>query len=252
MVWETVLRKPRVIKLNFQRDNEGRCTWLFSRDNIERLTYPARLIYPGNRLTFPTIDSFNRTIRIIVDRGRSIEFDLSLEQDIFFLQSFHSINMASAAGPGGLENPRLTELKCLRRVMVSADEILETMLSHGDPEWSWYEERFFGPIGHADSQVEDYIVLLDNSPVNYHIWLDDLIVLSEYEMLTALSSESSAQPASAVIAGPSLLTDVQTISAAWRAWSRAGSVRLPELSFARIRNLSKPEILSTEKTEETN
>ena len=238
MVWETILHSPRVINLEFQCESNGRCTWLFSRENIERLTYPARLLHPGNRLSFPRIDSFNRTIRVIVDRGRSIDFDLSLEKDLFFLQSFHSSNMASTAGLDDLENSRLIEIKLLRRIMVSADEILDILSSHGNPEWSWYAERFFGPSGHAASQVEEYIVFLDHSPLNSHVWFNDLIVMSEYEMLTTLSSTSIAQPASAVMDGPSPYTDAQTISAAWRAWSKAGSVRLPELSFARIRNFS--------------
>ena len=238
MIWEIILNGPRVVNLEFLCDDDRRCTWLFSRDDIEKLTYPARLSDPRCRLKFTTIGSFNRTIRVIVDRERSIEFSLSLERDIFFLRSFHSSNVISTLRPVDTENSSLTELKHLRRIMVSSDEIIEVLSSHGNAEWSWYEERFFGPIGHADSQIEEYIVLLDHSQQNSHIWADYLMILSEYEMLTAISSTSIAQTGSAVTAGPNLYTDVQTISAAWKAWSKEGSMRLPELSFARIRHWS--------------
>lgn len=237
MIWEIMLNRTRVLNLEFNCANNGRCTWLFGRSHIEKLTYPARLIDPGGRLNFPTIDSFNRTVQVAVYQGRLIDFSLSLERDIFFLRSFHSSNMMSTSLPVDTVDASLTELKRLRRVMVSSNEIMSIITSHGNPQWSWYEERFFGPIGRADSQVREYIVLLDDSPLSSHIWADDLIIHHEDEMLNAIASPSSGQNDPALTAGQNLRTHVQTISAAWRAWAKAGAVRLPELSFAIIEKL---------------
>lgn len=119
-IWELILNNPRVINLEFQCGSDRRCSWQFSRDHIERLTYPARLL---DSRSFETIGDFNRSIRVMVNLGRPVDFKLSLERDIFYLQSFHSSMMISATDPVGTKDASVSETKCLHHVMVSSDDI---------------------------------------------------------------------------------------------------------------------------------
>lgn len=241
MIWEWVLRSPRVININFRRGSapDLRWTWYFSRMHAKCLTYPAIFLDHHNLLNFQDIDDFNRVIKV-KDGEYTISFELLHDRDIFFLRSFHRGRMFRSPSAVDTDSHRMLQLKRLRRVMVLSDEFMEIFSTMGYPEYTWCENHLFGPIGHRDCQIEEYIVLLDrpqttDSYVSHH----DLVVFSEYETLAILSSPMGVGWASAV-SYPSLDTHVQRIAGAWRYWSHRGYVRLPELRFARLRQCLSP------------
>ncbi|KUI66041.1 hypothetical protein VM1G_01379 [Cytospora mali] len=240
VIWGFVLRSPRVININFRcgRAPDLRWTWHFNRDHIKRLTYPALLLDHRNSLDFENIDDFNRVIK--AKEGRyTIDFELSLDRDIFFLQSFHRGRMFRSPSAVDTDSHKMLQLKRLRHVMVLSDEFMEVFSIMGYPEYSWCEAHLFGPIGHRDCQVEEYIVLLDKpQTVESYVSQDDLVVFSEYEMMTVLSGSAWTSTANY----PSLHTRVQRIAGAWNRWAQRGFIRLPKLRFARLRQCLSPNL----------
>lgn len=245
-VWEWALRSPRVININFRcgRTPGMRWVWHFNRDQVKRLTYPATLLDHHNKLSFQTIDDFDRVVKV-KDGDYSIDLELSLDRDIFFFQSFHRGRMFRSPSAVDADSHSMLQLKRLRRVMVLAGELMEIFSVMGYPEYTWCEAHLFGAIGHHDCQVEDYIVLLDNPQtadgyVNHH----DLLFFSEHEMLTTLSSPTTRYGWGPAGTHPDLETRVRRIAGAWSYWAQRGYIRLPKLKFARLRQclLTGPEM----------
>lgn len=236
-IWEWVLHPPRVININFRcgRAPDMRWTWHFNRDQVKRLTYPALLLDNHNKTSFERITDFNRVIKVN-DGQYSIKLELSLDRDIFFFQGFHRGRVFRSPSAVDADSPQMLQLKKIRRVMVLSDELIEIFSVVGYPDYTWCEAHLFGPIGHRDSQVEDYIVLLDRpQTVDNYIRYDDLLLFSEYELLTILSSSPTDYGWAAARDHPNLETHVRRILGAWNYWSQRGHIRLPNLVFARLK-----------------
>lgn len=234
-IWEWILCSPRVININFRcgRAPDLRWTWQFSRDQVKRLTYPALLLDHHNFLSFQNINDFNRVLKV-QDGQYALDLDLSLDRDIFFFQGFHRGRMFRSPSAVDADSPRMLQLKRLRRVMVLSEELIEIFSVVGYPEYTWCEAHLFGPIGHRDSQVEDYIVLLDRpQTVDSFVRYDDLQLFSEFDILTSFSSPTDFawSPATNY---PNLETRVRRILGAWNYWEQRGHIRLPNLVFARL------------------
>lgn len=239
-IWKWVLRSPRVININFRcgREPDLRWKWHINRDQVKRLTYPAFLLNQHNELTFQNIDDFNRAVKL-KDGQCSINLDLSLDRDILFFRGFHRGRVFRSPSAVDADHPQMLQLKRVCRVMVLSEELLEIFSIMGYPKYTWSEAHLFGPIGHRDSQVEDYIVLLDHPQASdSYIRYDDLLFFSEYEILTILSSSTKfgLAPAGANPENnPDLETHVRRLVGAWNYWGQRGHIRLPKLVFARLR-----------------
>lgn len=249
-VWEEAANSPRVVEIRLHRDPGSQRDWrwtchnrhslqlqdswmsLFDRNMLITYTHPMDLEVSEITCGGDTPDSSSE---------HRIRFAPSFERDTFLLGHFHQALLEYQS-----RNQEVLRLwKKARRVVVRAWEILLTLerMPNDELEFDVFdmghygygqdymspEEHFLGPLGDADSAVEEYIVLLDRPRNGCQVEYDYLVFLTDDEVDATIGrgrgeiGQVHSRTADIV---------VHKISLAWVVWGKRNNVKLPELRFA--------------------